>query len=331
MDLHVRPSSGAEFLAHTRLHHAIWGARLSLGQYLAREEILQATEFSRAGRRAWSLVSGEEGGGEALLASCESFEGPCLWTLGDGRVEEGLSHAIASVFVPDALRGKGLASSLMSGVQERLRALGAVASTLYSDVGAGLYERAGWRSHLGTVASLPVAPAIAGAVTPTPAEPLFDADLAAIETELCARRHDALGRATTPAFAELPTAARLRWHHARATFLCATLGHPAPRYLGARAGQSHCTWMHDPKSDALRTLTWQVEGPGEAVTLLDECRTEAARSGLERVVLWDLDPLSAQATGLEPTPRTDSLPMLHPFTPGLQGAQWLGANRFGWV
>ena len=125
--------------ARDELAHAAWGDRLTIAEFIEREERLRATPFARASMKTWLLVEGGDPR-RRPLASLETFMVPCRHGMRAGRAFE-----VASVFTEPALRGRGHASRLLRLVAEAcVRSPGALAMTLYSDVGARLYERCGY-------------------------------------------------------------------------------------------------------------------------------------------------------------------------------------------
>ena len=135
-------ASEQEKQARDPLAWAEWGARLTVEQFLERERQLRAHPWSRQGMQTWLWRSDS---GE-VLSSCETFRMRSY--LGPGpmdRREEGVTFGVASVLTEPRLRGRGHATAMMRALVDRLCAEPhAQASLLYSDVGAPLYERAGY-------------------------------------------------------------------------------------------------------------------------------------------------------------------------------------------
>ena len=113
-----------------------WGQKLTTEQFLQREAGLRAHPFAKQHLRTWLWV--DEAG--AVLSSCETFEVPARRGSRLGR-----AFVIASVFTEPSLRGKGHAVTLINAVCERLgQQADALAVSLFSEVGARIYERAGF-------------------------------------------------------------------------------------------------------------------------------------------------------------------------------------------
>ena len=152
--LTLRPATAAEKHARNLLTAPVWGNRLTEAQYLAREAVLVATEFARRGMRTWVMEDDTAPG--IPLASCESL---AMISVFDGT--RGTSQGIASVFVEERLRGRGLAATMLGLLQDRFRTENAQASILFSEVGATIYERVGYMAR----------PIRARTWTPVPGEP----------------------------------------------------------------------------------------------------------------------------------------------------------------
>jgi predicted GNAT family acetyltransferase len=120
--------------------HDAWGEKLTPAQFIAREERLRTHAWPRAALTTWFLRD-DDG---ALLASCETYH---MRSFLDGA--RGDSFGIASVFTEPALRQRGHATRLMDLVTARVRQdwPAAHAMLLFSDVGAAIYERSGYRAR----------------------------------------------------------------------------------------------------------------------------------------------------------------------------------------
>src|SRR5262245_30068241 len=62
----------------------------------------------------------------------------------DGR--EGWMAGIGAVFTPESRRGRGYSTRLIEMLIEQERAAGALLASLFSEIGAGFYERLGFRT-----------------------------------------------------------------------------------------------------------------------------------------------------------------------------------------
>eukprot|EP00899_Mesostigma_viride_P015473 jgi/Mesvir1/23927/Mv10702-RA.2 len=124
-------------VACRKLHRVEWGKTLTLEQYLEREDRLASHPWSQKALTSW-VLTGSDG---ELLSQLETYrmEATCP---GHDRTT---AFGIASVFTEEKHRGKGYASKLVGLLLEQLRQESgdAVAVVLYSDVGPGLYAKAG--------------------------------------------------------------------------------------------------------------------------------------------------------------------------------------------
>src|SRR5205807_26336 len=111
--------------------HEFLGGRLGLEEYVAREDRLVAHPWAGAAMTTW-LWQDERG---AVMSSCETYRMASSW-----RGVRGESWAVASVYTEPALRRQGHARRMMDALVARAEAAGAQASTLFSDVGAPIYE-----------------------------------------------------------------------------------------------------------------------------------------------------------------------------------------------
>jgi len=309
-------ASDAEKQARDAVTFAEWGTRLSLEQFKEREARLRAHRWSRDAMRTWLLrdASGE------VLSSCETF-------LTDCRVDGAWGQAwqIASVFTEPHLRGRGHATRMLSLLVEQLgREPGLpLAVTLYSDVGAPIYERCGFRA---------VEPPHDWLLSPVHGDPGVGVEL--ITGEVLASAHAAIRPPASPVLL-WPSADELDWHLERERIYAQMLGGPRPVAWGARAGDVVGLWAVSSRGGSLEVL---VLGDGELRAqraVLEAARRVAAQAGLSQVRLWE-DPLSggeppARALGGVRKPREGSLPMLHPLSPRASVGGWHRLPRGLWV
>jgi GNAT superfamily N-acetyltransferase len=278
----LKEASPAERIARDRLTYSAWGARLSVAQYLTREERMRAHPWAQENMRTWLFGDG--------LASLETFA-----------MSSGI-YGIASVFVEEAKRGHGYATQLVGEVHQWMRGQGARGALLFSDVGHGIYERAGYRAFAGTTYRL----------RPVPGE--FTA-LSAAEAR---DRWPATGPAIWPTWEQLDW----HWEHERFYREMFRLG-PLER-CGARQGDAMILWTADWRAGDRLYVLWLDPPDGEVeARLLAAAQAEAARSGLAEVHVW------AEALGSgERICRPDSLPMFAAFDPAAMPAT---APRALWV
>ena len=297
---------------------AEWGARLGLEQFLEREERLRAHPWSRQGMKTWLWC----GSGGEVLSSCESFRmrsflGP------PQRREEGVTFGVASVVTEPRLRGHGYASGMIKALVARLRAEpGAHASLLYSDVGASLYERAGYVAR----------PAPDRIFSPMAGEPAASVDALIAERDLAA----ALENTPVPEddFVVWPTAVQLDWHLERERIYASLLHEPRSGSCGARAGESTAFWAADLKNRVLRILLLSTRTQAEGVSLMRAARRVAHATGLREVRLCE-QPVPFRwpdsEEGGELGERVGELPMLAALDPRVRPEAWNLAPRALWV
>lgn len=307
-------------VARDRLTHDAWGAKLSVEQYLEREARLRAHPWTRAGMTTWLLREGGAGGaggaGGRVVASCESFRSPS--TL-DGRA--GTSFAIASVYTEPSLRGKGYAGVLMRRVAEALaRQPSAHAVTLYSDVGAALYERAGYVA----------VPAFDRVLAASAGDPAEGVDALVDEHELAS---DVPPGPAGERFLIWPTGAQLDWHVERERAYAALLGRPRLVCAGARAGTTWARWCGNLKSGTLIVLLTGGEEPDGLARVLRAAARVAHRAELASVSVWETPPLAAAWPAGVGTriARDGSLPMIRCFDAALAPEDFRIVPRALWV
>jgi hypothetical protein len=301
-----------------RVTYAEWGPPLTLPGFLQREVRLRAHPWTRAGMRTWLLR--EEGGG--VLASCETFRTPAFL-----HGVPGEAYAVASVFTEPHLRGRGHAVRMMGLLTERMRqeAGRPLAMVLFSDVGAPLYARAGYRA----------VPAFDWVLPPREGRPeQTGVDALIGEAEVPAR----LARVPRPSAPLVlwPDAPQLDWHLERERIYAAQLGRPRPLCAGAQVGEACAFWAAALRSAELVVLLLEARRAEEARALVRCAQAVAHQAGLSRVRLWE-DPHpqpwapALPAEGGVREAREGSLPMLAPLAAGVTAADWWQVPRALWV
>jgi RimJ/RimL family protein N-acetyltransferase len=321
--MYLSLASDAQKQQRDRLTHAAWGQTLSVEQFAARERRLRAHPWTAAGMQTW-LLTREPGGAGEVLASCETFHTPSFLRGADGRLEQGDSWSIASVYTEERLRGRGHATRLMDLLAAHLESASpaAHAVVLYSDVGAPLYQRSGYRE---TAAHDWVLPAQPGPVAPGVDALLTDADVPATLARM--RRPEA-------PFFLWPTAAQVDWHLERERIYAQLHARARPPACGARVGEGSALWAMVSKTNQLVVLLLDARTPAQAHALLGAAARAAHAAGLSRVVLWEEPGTAALVQGLagaERVVREDSLPMLRPLREGLPSVQSVPFPRVLWV
>ncbi len=303
--MRLKLADGAEQIARDRLTHAAWGGGLSVEQYLQRELRLRGHAWARDAMETWLW----QGDGDDVLASCESFA--CRSFFAGAR---GTSYAIASVFTEPARRGRGHAVSMLSAVVDALSTRAPHAVTLYSDVGARIYERCGFCAVTSLDRSIA---AEAGdpreGVTPIGEDEV--AEVAPPDTR----------------FVVWPDLAQLDWHRERERAYSALLGRPRPPFAGARTRGGDAVWAGDLKSSRLVVLRLTAATDDDARALLRSAARVAHAAGLSRVVCWEDATLAPRVPVGEVTPRDGGLAMIRPLADRLSASEWIVIPRGAWV
>jgi GNAT superfamily N-acetyltransferase len=299
-------ASAAEKNARDRIAYQSWGDRLSTEQYLEREARLCAHPWAQETMRCWALRD-DDG---RILSSCETYR---MCSAVDG--ERGETWAVASVFTEPELRGRGHARAMMDALVERARAAGAQASTLFSDVGAPIYEKSGYV----------VRPAEDLVFPPAPGRPSDGIDA------LVERVGDI--EPYVDDFCIWPTAAQLDWHLERGRTYAALLGRTPLPSVGARAGDGVAYWAADWKNDRLLVLWLDAGRAYEAEALVQAARHVASSAKLREVRLWAQPwPFPGRPDlGGDRVRRVGSLPMIAPLSPSVRAEMWTQIPRAVWV
>ena len=301
-----------EKVARDRLTHAPWGSPLDMDSWLRREARLRAHPWSRAAMRTWFL----RGEGGEVLSSCETFT--MKSTAGSAA---GTTYGVASVFTEDRLRGRGHASELLRRVHARVAAEDPLAQAfiLFSEVGAGIYERAGYAARPEWDEDLVFPPS--RATGPGAAEVAPEEELARVLA--CAPRLPPRG------FVVWPSAEQLDWHRERERIYAEALGRPRAPGCGARHRDGVALWTGNLRSNRLYLLLLRADTPEAAAALVESARRAAAAAGLGAVHLWKQ--AMPEAAGGRLVPRDQSLPMLHPLKPEARAEDWTFIPRALWI
>lgn len=308
----IREATEEEVLARNRLTHSTWGNRLTVEQYLEREEVLRRTTFA-AGMRTWVL---EERG--EIVASCESYAMASFRENSPGHTE-----GIASVFVEPRLRGRKLAARLLTLLLAKLREEKAQASILFSEVGTRLYESAGYHAR----------PIRARQWTPSAG------DVREVATPLT--REEARARLAAPIAKHPPwhrrfriaiSIAQLDWHWERARFYHRVLApsRPPPDALcAAAAGDAWIAWMPDYRLDRVIVLDARRGTPEETAAIVEALRRAARALAFPVAEHW-ISP-AIDLPGGTTVPRDDETPMIAPLVPDLSPEDWIDYGRGCWI
>lgn len=298
----LRPATEAEKRARDEVTWQEWGSRLTVPQYLEREQALRAHPWCRRTMTTWFLTEGAE-----VRCSCETFRvdsnvGP----------RPGASFSVASVFTEPSKRGQGYAGQLMSALLERLREQpDAQSSVLFSDVGAPIYEKSGYRA----------VPAFDWVLPPGnfPLQAQWLEEPVAAPRRCAAREGQLLLH---------PTAEQLDWHFERSRLYARFLGRPALTHYGARTANAAAWWTAQFKSDELLVLWLDAPDAAAAAPLLRAAQLQAHRAGLPRVRVWETLSLGG-LEGARRIAREGELPMVAPLNATF--TDWHRIERVLWV
>jgi hypothetical protein len=292
--------------------HVAWGGGLPIREHLAREARLRDTAWSRGALSTW-VWEGDEG----VLASCETYAVPSA-VEGSG----GLTWAVASVFTPEARRGKGHASRMLAALVERLALVpDAQAVVLFSDVGEAMYARLGF-------AGLPAWDRVFSPEEGSPEEGV----------DRLLPRHSLERHWRPPEVDEsasywlAPTGAQLAWHVEAGAAGMEAAGREPLAWAGARVGDAAIAWCEAPEVDQLRVL--DLVAPDEAVArrLLRSAARAARQAGLAAVVAWEsTDGGPWPETLGHRRPRAGQVPMLLSFRHEVDPLGWTRVPRGLWV
>ena len=274
------------------LNHPAFGGRLSVQQYLAREQHLASQSATRnAGITWWILTDTSRPVNQRpILAACETYRKAAYVARAgaDGTVEEVTMHGVGSVYCRPEFQRRGYAARMMD---ELSRVLGAgfdqrsgqraAGSVLYSDIGREFYTRRGWRPYASAHIELPAVGRQSG--NPWSGEiPDTENIFCMILPALCERDSRMLrdmlvrerrreGQAGRTQVALVPDLQTMQWHHAREEFIAEeVVGRPLPRSKGAIAMRGDyevwCIWC-------------RVWGDTDAENKLYILRTVVAKEG----------------------------------------------------
>jgi len=114
-----------------------WNEGLTRGGYAQWNNAQLKTRWGSRHLQRFALL--DDGG--SLLASAKRYR---IGIRLDGR--DGWMAGIGAVFTPESQRGCGHATRLLQALLDRERQNGAVMASLFSEIGAGFYERLGFRT-----------------------------------------------------------------------------------------------------------------------------------------------------------------------------------------
>ncbi len=298
----LRIATNAEKCARDEVTWLEWGKRLTVPQYVDREHALRNHRWALTAMTTWLLADADD-----ILCSCETFRNDS--SVGN---QTGTSFSVASVFTEPHLRGKGYAKQLMSELISKLRSQpDAQSSVLYSDVGAAIYEKSGYRALPAWDWVLP------------PAELPLEAQW--LETPLPV---PVRARQATSQLLLHPSGDQLDWHFERSRLYARFLGRPELAHYGARTADATIWWTAQFHRDELLVLWLDAPDGAAAAPLLRAAQRQAHALGLPRVRVWETFSL-AQVDGAQRCPRVGELPMVVPLNATF--TDWGRVERALWV
>jgi GNAT superfamily N-acetyltransferase len=164
-----------------RESHALWGAGLSVADYVGMWEEMADSRWGRAWYSWRALVDDED----RVLSSLKLYR-PML-RLGDAA---GRAAAIGAVFTPRAVRRRGLAAALIRATGDEARRRGDRSALLFTDIGTDYYRSLGFAALPceDALGSLPDTPSTASRGVTFRSMTLDDIDaVAAAHDAACAR------------------------------------------------------------------------------------------------------------------------------------------------
>ncbi|KAI0109693.1 hypothetical protein GGR51DRAFT_104155 [Nemania sp. FL0031] len=231
-----------------------WKDSLTMLLYVVEAQYLTTVPLAKeGGMTTWVLVDKKLAPGQRqVLCSCESFRKRSLISDEKGNIEEGLVHAIASVFCPSEFRGRGYGTRHMKELARALRGWqleygNSIGSVLYSDIGKEYYARSGWlpNPRNGHYVFPP-----AKIEKPVLARPVSEPELEALCLRDEAMIHEAMA---TPSTARrrvvvLPDLDHMLWHIRKEDFATNYIFGKKPQAKGVIAGnpgkQVWAVWVH---------------------------------------------------------------------------------------
>lgn len=305
-----------EKLARDPLCHTAWGTRLTPEQFFERERRLRGHPWARERMITW-LWKDDRG---EVLASCETFRMDSVIAGTDW----GSTYGVASVFTEPRLRGRGYCTGMMKALVQRLRESDprAQGSILFSDVGAPLYERAGYVARAG----------MDRVWSPLPGDPREGVDASFTDADV--PREQAAMPVPEASFVVWPSAGQLDWHLERERAYSALMQRPRPSHCGARVGDSRAFWMGDLKDGRLMVLMLQAGSAEDATALLQSARRVAHAAQLGEVRLYDVRVPFAwpnDERGGRLAERDGGLAMLAPLDARVRPEEWHGVMRALWM
>lgn len=319
-----------------------WGERLSLEQFLQREQTLREMPWCKKFLTTWIL----EDERHQPLSSCETYESSSfLANQGASKslIKKGKSLGIASVYTAPQFQKQGHAAKMISLLTDKIKTSPENYHSifLYSEIGAKYYEKLGFQ----------LVESKEWVLTAQEQDANFqETDESRLprwitrgefnqHPQIFLERPRPLKYSTQ--FCIWPEAEQIQWHFKRQDLYQQFLKQAVSDKVGAQTNQSRVIWMADYKHDTLRILLIHAENADDAKDLLLAARKHAQSLDLHEVRSWT-HPLNERKNepwvknnlfweSFKETERNDSLAMIYPLSPGLQASHWGGIMRSIWV
>ncbi|KAF7196639.1 Lysine acetyltransferase [Pseudocercospora fuligena] len=241
-NLRLAQATEEEWLAQQLVNSDEWKGVLSLESYLKREKHLFSQDLTRdGGITGWVLIWEPDANGQrTVLCGCETIN-KRAFAARQGKVEEVISHGVASVYCPAQYRGKGYAGRMMAELGDRINSWQtdngkpALFSVLFSDIGKDFYAARGWHPFPSAHVLLPVAESS----TPNNVKLLKSRDLpelCAYDEKLLHHRMSQIKPSSRTTVAIVPDVRHAAWHHAREEFVANEIHGKVPDVKGAMVG-----------------------------------------------------------------------------------------------
>lgn len=304
-------ASPSQKLARDYLTYEAWGSRISLPQYLLREEALRHQKWSTYALKTWIL----ENQNQDALASCETYE---ILSRFSGSILSSL--AIASVFTAREFRKKGYASLLLKLLIGKYRELKDQhhSLVLFSEVGESIYRSVGFEPQQSEEWVLPASD-----------ELVIGDEIHWLDRSSFELNSNRFLNWPSGEFVLWPNLDQIFWHVRRQDLYASFLRKPIPKYLGAIYRNSSILWVADYKADVLRALLVRGEDPSENEAVFRIGAKYAKSLGLSELRSWvatKQDHYSFQKRF-----RVDSISMIYPLQANLKLHHWEFIPRAIWV
>ncbi|EGC37793.1 hypothetical protein DICPUDRAFT_29694 [Dictyostelium purpureum] len=359
----LKQGTSEDFINATKLNYEEWGSGLTMDQYLERETV---SKKYVSGHRPWILVDKENE--NQVLASCETFSNESLYAFkGDTKIYRGISESVASVFIEQKYRGKGLSSQLMKQLYSRFESEGRIFCDLYSDVDPKVYSKCGWNSYPATSLKVDLSnteknskfikqdytlqEANSRKITEENIGMVLEKDIETTQKELIEFVNS--DRNTNSfAFTKLFTTTEFYWEISQSKVYATSLNINTPTTYGhvifnTKDGsvQSYIVWSLDFRASELKVLKLVAQSEIEFKFLIKKAYEQALEYNFKYIYSWWCESTSkfnkafVESIGYEIIIRDGSIPMVCSWIKDNNTNQlldqskgiWINVEKFGWV